>query len=244
MQPDPDAKIEILTSYFIPPCTRNAPQPPVPQSERGQGISTLSFRCSSALSSHDSIDPDTDGRFWVQLGAAPVIVVDGTMFAATEVFMNIEDIPTCADHTIISRLEVAYTLSQEGPIIWRVRAFCGPLPPPPHDSSWFDIAARYGITLSDLLRSNPHIGPTRPLSAYNGTDVRVPQLCGALSTQPPVSTIAASCGRYWPLPNTSFAGTWTCGDIAGAHLGRNLLYLNTTNNGKRGMQYFAFYRVS
>ncbi|KAG2423009.1 hypothetical protein HXX76_015607 [Chlamydomonas incerta] len=35
LSPDPDAKIEILSSYYIPPCTRNAPQPPVPRSECG-----------------------------------------------------------------------------------------------------------------------------------------------------------------------------------------------------------------
>ncbi|KAG2430841.1 hypothetical protein HXX76_009815 [Chlamydomonas incerta] len=35
LNPDPDAKIELLTSYFIPPCTRNVPQPPVPRSECG-----------------------------------------------------------------------------------------------------------------------------------------------------------------------------------------------------------------
>ncbi|KAG2430839.1 hypothetical protein HXX76_009813 [Chlamydomonas incerta] len=81
------------------------------------------------------------------------------------------------------------------------------------------------------MRSNPQIDPAKPLPAYNGSDIRVPQLCGVASAQPPVSTIAASCSKWWPLANTSFAGTWTCGDIAGTHLGRNLQYLNTINNG-------------
>ncbi|KAG2425431.1 hypothetical protein HXX76_013642 [Chlamydomonas incerta] len=198
---------------------------------RGRGISNLAFRCSAALNSNNTIRPDTDGRFWVQLGASPLVVVDGSMFAATEVFMNSANVLHCGNHTIISRLEFDYTLSQEGAMIWRVRAFCGLLPPPPKDSSWFDIAARYGVTLSDLMRSNPEIVPTSPLSAYNDTSIRVPQLCGATSTQPPVSTISANCNKWWPLPNTSFAGTWTCGDIAGAHLGRNLQYLNSINLG-------------
>ncbi len=72
-----------------------------------------------------------------------MVVVDGSMFAATEVFMNSANVPHCGNHTIISRLEVDYTLSEEGAMIRRVRVFCGPLPPPPKDSSWFDIAARY-----------------------------------------------------------------------------------------------------
>ncbi|KAG2423010.1 hypothetical protein HXX76_015608 [Chlamydomonas incerta] len=199
---------------------------------RGQGISSLSFRCSSAASSHDGLDPDSDGRFWVQLGAAPVLVVNGSLFAASEVFVNNPQTWRCANDTVISRLVVHYTQGgRQGATLWRVHVYCSARPPPARDSSWFDIAARYGITLTDLLRSNPQVDSSQPLAAYNDTDVRVPQLCGAAATQPPVSTISSDCSKWWPTRNVTVTGAETCGGIATSFLSRNLLYLNTINNG-------------
>lgn len=50
----------------------------------------------------------------------------------------------------------------------------------------------YGITLSDLFGANPGVNSSLPLSAYNNTVLAVPQLCGSISQQPPITTIASS----------------------------------------------------
>ncbi|KAG2433259.1 hypothetical protein HXX76_008327 [Chlamydomonas incerta] len=126
-----------------------------------------------------------------------------------------------------------------------VHFYCGELPGPPKDRSFLDIATRYGITLSDLYGANPTLDRTKPVVAYNGTVIAVPQLCGAPPTQPPVTTIASGCPLWWPLPNITVTGAETCGDVARSFLRGNLPYLNTVNNGmcpnaattiKRGMR--------
>ncbi|KAG2425794.1 hypothetical protein HXX76_013419 [Chlamydomonas incerta] len=102
-------------------------------------------------------------------------------------------------------------------VVSAVHVYCRPKPPPSADASFYDIALRYGITLRELLATNPQVDPSRGLEAYDNTTLQVPQRCAGTAVQPPVSTIAAVCTRRWPLPNTTVTGAETCGSIAQAH---------------------------
>ncbi|KAG2443557.1 hypothetical protein HXX76_001909 [Chlamydomonas incerta] len=194
------------------------------EARTGSGISRFALRCSSAASHTSSSEAaegnirDSDSRFWTHIGAARIISMGGTLFAATEALVNARSggsLRTCPDFSIVSQLTVAYVVTEHGTDIRRVDFYCSPRPPPPRDSSFFDIAARYGIALSALLGANPAVDASQPLAMYSNTQLTIPLMCGSSATQPPVHTISAK----------------TCGTIATTFLSRNLNYLNTVNNG-------------
>ncbi|KAG2438894.1 hypothetical protein HYH02_010690 [Chlamydomonas schloesseri] len=103
-----------------------------------------------------------------------------------------------------------------------VHAFCGPRPVLTADNSFFDIAAKYGITLADLFGANPQVNSSLPLAAYNDTVLHIPQMCGGIAVSPPVTTIASTCSVFWPIDNGTRTGAETCGTVALQHCDRDL----------------------
>eukprot|EP00198_Chlamydomonas_reinhardtii_P002304 XP_001691640.1 predicted protein [Chlamydomonas reinhardtii] len=196
-----------------------------------RGLGSFALRCSSAAGQYDSFAGSAgDGRFWTQLGAYKAVLARGDLYAASEAFVNSEDVYGCADAgAVITQITVVYDDAAKA--VNTLQFFCGERPRLSADSSFYDIAFRYGITLSDLFGANPGVNSSLPLSAYNNTVLAVPQLCGSISQQPPITTIASSCPRYWPLPNTTVTGTETCGSIAISFCNRDLRFLNSVNNG-------------
>ncbi|KAG2423517.1 hypothetical protein HXX76_015265 [Chlamydomonas incerta] len=196
-----------------------------------RGLGSFALRCSSAAGQYDSFAGSAgDGRFWTQLGAYKAVLARGDLYAASEAFLNSEDVYGCADAgAVITQITVVYDDNFRA--VNTLHFFCGERPRLSADSSFYDVAFRYGITLSDLFAANPDVNSSLPLSAYNNTVLAVPQLCGSISQQPPITTIASSCPRYWPLPNITVTGQETCGSIAIAFCNRDLRFLNSVNNG-------------
>ncbi|KAG2450997.1 hypothetical protein HYH02_004268 [Chlamydomonas schloesseri] len=188
-------------------------------------VGGFALRCASPLTSDSS---SRSGSSWTRFGAPILSDVGPTddKYALTEASTN-ANVEECPAGQRISVLRV----TQYQGVVTGVDFYCAPMPPPPKDHSFYDIAVRYGITLSDLFGANPQLDRTRPVLAYNGTVINIPQLCGLPPTQPPVSTIAAACSRWWPLPNITVTGSETCGMIAQSFK-LSLLHINDVNGNR------------
>ncbi|KAG2427439.1 hypothetical protein HXX76_012375 [Chlamydomonas incerta] len=194
------------------------------QGGSGSGLGGFAVRCASPI-------PEDSSRAsspWTRFGG-PVLSRVGPWadrFALTEAATN-APVVECPERQRVSALRV---VTVKG-VVAAIDVYCAPLPPPPKDYSFLDIAARYGITLSDLFNANPQLDRARPVLAYNGSVIAIPQLCGVPPIQPPVSTIAAGCSRWWPFPNITVTGAETCGSVS-MSLRLALPYLNQVNGNK------------
>ncbi|KAG2427438.1 hypothetical protein HXX76_012374 [Chlamydomonas incerta] len=194
------------------------------QGGSGSGLGGFAVRCASPI-------PEDSSRAsspWTRFGG-PVLSRVGPWadrFALTEAATN-APVVECPERQRVSALRV---VTVKG-VVSAIDFYCAPLPPPPKDYSFLDIAARYGITLSDLFNANPQLDRARPVLAYNGSVIAIPQLCGVPPIQPPVSTIAAGCSRWWPFPNITVTGAETCGSVS-MSLRLALPYLNQVNDNK------------
>ncbi|KAG2430001.1 hypothetical protein HYH02_013829 [Chlamydomonas schloesseri] len=220
----------------------------------GVGVGAVAFRCSRSLST--DAGGNRRGSPWTRLG--PQVLANttygqpGLLYSLTEASVNTPE-AVCAGGQVITainvtvatmrvsflRPELNLTLndyqykndSRLVTVVTDLAFFCGPVPVPEPDRSLYDITVRYGISLNDLLGANPRakLNVSVPISAYNGTTLIIPQLCGAPAVKPPVSTIAAGCPRWWPFPNTTVTGAETCGTIS-LSLKIPLPTLNTMND--------------
>ncbi|KAG2433710.1 hypothetical protein HXX76_008078 [Chlamydomonas incerta] len=209
---------------------------PTSKTNSSEGMGTMALRCSTAASQHESVlSSAVDGRFWAIVGAYALIKTNGGkgLYSASEAFINNGDVAACGSgggsESVLRQLTVVYDDTRS--VVMAVHAFCAPRPVLTADNSFFDVAARYGITLADLFKANPQVDRARPLAAYNATVLAIPQMCGGISVQPPVTTIAAICTRYWPLPNTTRTGAETCGTVALMYCNRDIKYLSEINGG-------------
>ncbi|KAG2423735.1 hypothetical protein HXX76_015124 [Chlamydomonas incerta] len=214
--------------------------------EPGPGISTFALRCASDASRIPSADVNNGDVWgggsallsghWFQVGNPAIVLIDGLTYAQPEALFIPGAVTECGDNSVVRALDVFWAFwppaeRANTTMLYAVDVFCGPRPEAAKDASLLDIATRYSITLQDLLNANPDVSVSQPLASYAGKTLKVPQTCTLTSAQPPVSTIAATCRLYWPLPNTTRTGGVTCGNVAATHLRGNLGLLNMINGG-------------
>lgn len=91
---------------------RAAPAQRIPSTpySTSRGLGSFALRCSSAAGQYDSFAGSAgDGRFWTQLGAYKAVLARGDLYAASEAFVNSEDVYGCADAgAVITQITVVY----------------------------------------------------------------------------------------------------------------------------------------